>query len=90
MRTNNKPNPHDPSLGIEPGPHWWEVIALDHHCAIPAPQKRKLDYCTETPALTGWFQTVYITLPQKVNGNYEANGGKGLTEGKAFKKIVEL
>ena len=28
-RTNNKLNPHMmPSLGIEPGPHWWEVSAL--------------------------------------------------------------
>jgi len=29
-RTNNKLNPHmSPSLGIEPGPHWWEASA---HC----------------------------------------------------------
>ena len=28
-RTNNKLNPHImPSLGIEPGPHWWEASAL--------------------------------------------------------------
>ena len=28
-RTNNKLNPHMmPSLGIEPGPHWWEASAL--------------------------------------------------------------
>ena len=28
-RTNNKLNPHmTPSLGIEPGPHWWEASAL--------------------------------------------------------------
>ena len=28
-RTNNKLNPHmTPGLGIEPGPHWWEVSAL--------------------------------------------------------------
>ena len=28
-RTNNKVSPHmTPSLGIEPGPHWWEASAL--------------------------------------------------------------
>ena len=28
-RTNNKLNPQlTPSPGIEPGPHWWEAIAL--------------------------------------------------------------
>ena len=28
-RTNNKLNSHmTPSLGIEPGPHWWEASAL--------------------------------------------------------------
>jgi len=29
MRTSNKLNPHlTPSLGLEPGPHWWEARAL--------------------------------------------------------------
>ena len=28
-KRTNKLNPHmTPSLEIEPGPHWWEVIAL--------------------------------------------------------------
>ena len=50
-REHNKLNPHmTPNLGIEPGPHCWEAIALTtapslrhHHCSKDEPHVGQLD-----------------------------------------------
>ena len=57
-RTNNKLNPHmTPRPGIEPGPHWWEVMRRSNrNFNIPPPGKpRAFDYflCPGVGNLTG-------------------------------------
>ena len=60
-RTNNKLNPHrTPSLGIEPGPHWWEASALTTAPSLlspPPPPPCMLQF-----KLVVWFKGFQTTV----------------------------
>ena len=46
QETNNKLSPHMmPSLGVEPGPHWWEASALTTAPSLPSLKIRSRDEC---------------------------------------------
>ena len=73
-RTNNKPlNPHmTPSLGIEPGPHWWEASALTTAPSqLPLfPSLSPYFYCSPFSSTSRGKMTSYSTRPNSPCGSW--------------------